>query len=82
MALHRYLVKSFVNLKAIMREGQNHEGTVILAWVWWFIVSVLVGTVVHLFRDLFESLKTFMMEPLVILTSRLTIELMMKLSDK
>jgi hypothetical protein len=41
-----------------------------------------VGIVVHLCRDLFESLKSFRTEPLVILTSRLTIGFMMKLDDK
>jgi hypothetical protein len=41
-----------------------------------------VGTVVHLCRDLFESLKSLGTEPSVVLTSRLYVALMMELDDK
>jgi hypothetical protein len=58
MSLHQYPFKPFVDLRATLKKGQNLEPTLIRAWVWRFFLGVRVGTVVHLYRDLFERMKS------------------------
>ena len=82
MVLHRYPIKPFIDLRATLRKGWNHEATLtIRPRVWRFILGVLVDTVVHLYRVSFESLKSFGAKPFGC-SSRPNVALMMKLDYK